>query len=395
MRRIIVLLAVLLAQPAIAQQVKEYNVILRSNIGKATMWDGVSLPIFGMATRLSADPTIPAPTLYCNEGDTLILNALSISQGDHHTIHLHGMDADTKDDGDPATSFALSHMQTFPYTVVADHAGTYIYHCHETDVIHVQMGMYGLVIVRPKDSSQTAWSGGPHYDKSVSWLMSEIDSVWHRNIPKHDTVADTIHVPPYRPSYFLVNGKSESQIASDTTIPIIASSGNEIYVRLANIGFYYNRVIFPSSVKARKIDSDGRPLANSIESDTVEVAPGERYGVMLTMPAQLSDSVKIEYVNMNTDSVWDTQRISIVGSTPSAVIETGAQMRSYLFPNPSHNYIQVDELAHGQNYQIINNLGVIIQKGVIANDGTISTKNLSKGFYAFQTKEIVLTFAKD
>jgi FtsP/CotA-like multicopper oxidase with cupredoxin domain len=326
--------ALLAMTPAVsAQQLKEYNVFLRSNIGKATMWDGVVVTTFGMATKLSGDPTLPAATLYCNEGDTLVLNALSISQKDHHTIHLHGLDADTKNDGDPATSFELSHMQTFPYTVVADHAGTYIYHCHEMDVIHVQMGMYGLIVVRPKDGGQTAWTGGPHYDRTVSWLTSELDRSWHENIPPHDTVADTIHVPPYRPGYFLINGKSESQIDGENTIPISASSGDEVYVRLANIGFFYNRVIFPPSVKARKIDSDGRPLLSPIENDTVEVAPGERYGMMLTMPDQLNDVVRIEYVNMNTDSIWNTQRVPI--STSALKVASPDQSVVNPYPNPA------------------------------------------------------------
>lgn len=392
MKKFVIVAAILLSQSVFAQHLKEYNVVLRSNVGKATMWDNVVMPIFGMTIRLSAEPTLPAPTLYCNEGDTLVLNALAISQGDHHSIHLHGMDADTKNDGDPATSFSLAHTQTFPYTVVANHAGTYIYHCHFTDVIHVQMGMYGLVIVRPKDSSATAWTGGPRYDKTVSWLFSELDSSWHKNIPKHDSIADTIHVPPYRPEYFLINGKSESQIAIDTSIPINASSGDEVYVRIANIGFFYNRVIFPSSVKARKIDSDGRPLQSAVIGDTIEVAPGERYGVMLTIPNQSNDVVRIEYVNMNSDSVWSTQRIPL--NSASSGVRASLDPTVRIYPNPGHQTVVVEGIQPHSQYEFLDCLGRRVLFGIADEDGSIETQSLLTGTYFLRINSSLIRFVR-
>jgi len=388
----IVLLAIV-ADNTFAQHRKSYNVVLRSNVGSHTLWDGVTVPIFGMAIKLSADPTLPAPTLYCNEGDTLVLNALAISQGDHHTIHLHGMDADTKDDGDPATSFSLAHMQTFPYTVVADHAGTYIYHCHETDVIHVQMGMYGLVVVRPKDSSQTAWTGGPRYDKTVSWLLSELDSSWHKNVPKHDTVADTIHVPPYRPSYFLINGKSDSQISGDTSIELHASVGNEVYVRLANIGFFYDRIIFPAGLHARIIDSDGRPLEDSILTDTVEIAPGERYGVMLSVKEATTGRAVLQYVNMNTDSVWNTQYVSII--LPSQSVKVNPAKTLHIYPNPTRQVLTIEGAQPYSTYELLDCLGRKVSSGFLEEDNLIDVSSLPVGMYLIKTSGILQQFIRE
>src|SRR4051812_17325543 len=92
---IIVFLFLSIASSAFAQKTVIYNTYLRSDVGTDTMWDGQVIRIFGIASKLSEQPHIPAKTLYCNEGDSLVLHTLSISQGDHHTIHLHGLDATT------------------------------------------------------------------------------------------------------------------------------------------------------------------------------------------------------------------------------------------------------------------------------------------------------------
>jgi hypothetical protein len=102
-----------------AQNTIIYNCILRSNAQKDTMCDGRVLPIFGITSKLSEQAKIPAKILYCNEGDSVVLNTKSISQGEHHTIHLHGLDVDTRNDGDPSTSFWLTHMQDTTYSFKA------------------------------------------------------------------------------------------------------------------------------------------------------------------------------------------------------------------------------------------------------------------------------------
>ena len=327
------------------------------------MWDGRIIRVYGIASKLSEAPHIPAKTLYCNEGDTLVLKALSISQGDHHTVHLHGMDATTPNDGDPATSFWLSHQQETTYTVSAAHAGTYLYHCHVADVLHVQMGMYGLIVVKPQDGSNTAWTGGPSFDHSYNWILSEVDPFWHDSIPKHDPVADTVHIPPYLPKYFLINGKSETQLPLNDSTVIRAAPGQTVYLRVGSIGFFYERLIFPSWMHARKIDSDGRPLDNAIQNDTVEIAPGERFGVLLDAPSIRSDNINVEFVNMNTDSVWSTQHVPvIIGSASVGKNEIETHTLS-AFPNPAGTSVtfSIEGYKNAQaDVEIFNVLGKII-----------------------------------
>ncbi len=116
---------------------------------------------------------------------------------------MHGLDVDTRNDGDPSTSFWLGHLQDTTYSFKSKKTQeTYLYHCHVADVSHVQMGMYGMIVVRSAGGVKTAWTGGPSFNKDYKWLMSEVDSVWHFHIPKHDTLADTVNIPKYIPNYF-------------------------------------------------------------------------------------------------------------------------------------------------------------------------------------------------
>lgn len=339
--RLIIAFLLAAVSASLAQTTINYQVILRSNFGTHTLWDGTVVDIYGFAPTLSQAPVLPARILYANEGDTVVILARSVSQGEHHTIHLHGLDVDTRNDGDPATSFWLSHMQDTTYTFIAKHPGTYIYHCHVGDVVHVQMGMYGLIVVKAAGGVKTAWTGGPAFDKEYKWLTSEIDKEWHDNPPVHDTLNDQITLPPYIPDYFLINGKSKQQITADDSTKINGAQGEVIYLRLANIGFYDNKVVFPSTLNATVIDSDGRPLPSTIVGDTVWVSPGERFGVLLQANSQFIDSIAVNYVNMNTQQTWDTEYVPVTISGFIGIDDKYPDASFNVFPNPANEHIEV------------------------------------------------------
>jgi manganese oxidase len=370
-----------------AQSTKYFNIYLRSNFGSDTMWDGTEVPIYSINKSLSAEPSTPARVLYCNEGDSVVLNVLSIAQGEHHTIHLHGLDVDTRNDGDPMTSFWLEHMQDTTYSFKATHAGTYIYHCHVADVVHVQMGMYGLIVVKAANGANTAWTGGPSFDHDVHWLTSELDSSWHFNIPQHNSLVDTVNIPPYKPSYFLVNGKSEWQLDNNDSVRIRGMAGEKIYVRLANIGFYNNVVVFPSSVGAQIIDSDGRSLANAVASDTVYVQPGERFGVMLSPTSEMSDSIPIHFVNMNTGVTENTQWAPLIINDGVGTHQKMIENELRIFPNPSDDKIFIENCSglFIEGFSIINSEGKKLKsenKSVMSVD----VQDLQPGFYIVELR---------
>lgn len=281
--------------------------------GQHTLWDGNSVRYYGFGPGFLIPPIFPGPILYMNEGDSVIVNVRNQSQRAPHTIHWHGLDVDQANDGVPSTSFVIFHLQDTNYKFVAPHAGTYLYHCHVASVIHVQMGMYGNVIVRPAGGGNQAWTGGPSFDKEYNWLISEFDKSWHDTIPPHDST-DTAFVffqlPPFEPDYFLINGLSRNQL-SDSTTAISAKVGEKVYLRLSNVGFYMYKITFPPSLDAEVISSDGRALPSALDQDTLWLTPGERYGVMLSPSVEMDDSISVDYVNMNNYQSWDVERVPI------------------------------------------------------------------------------------
>jgi hypothetical protein len=383
-----ILFVAVLSVSLYGQTTKYFNVYLRSNFGIDTMWDGLEVPIYSMNPALSAEPKLPARTLYCNEGDSVVINALSIAQGEHHTIHLHGLDVDTRNDGDPMTSFWLEHMQDTTYSFKATHAGTYIYHCHVADVVHVQMGMYGLIVVKAAGGVNTAWTGGPAYDKAVNWLTSELDSAWHMNVPPHDPINDTVNIPPYKPTYFLVNGKSEWQLDNNDSVKISGAAGQTIYLRLANIGFYNNMIVLPSSLNPQIIDSDGRPLPAILSEDTVYVQPGERFGVLLSPTAVMTDSVPIHFVNMNTGLTENTQWVPLNISNAIGMEESDLQAKDFgVFPVPSVSKVFIENRKNIEISKII--VRDINGKQISAQSFSpygISISDLSSGVYILEVQ---------
>ena len=61
----------------------------------------------------------------------------------------------------PELSLAVPIGRDFTYFYRPHDAGTYMYHCHFEDVEHVQMGMTGMVFVRPKQNKTGAGAYRP------------------------------------------------------------------------------------------------------------------------------------------------------------------------------------------------------------------------------------------
>lgn len=372
--------------------------------------DGFMIRLMGYTQTIGGFIDLPSPTLNLTEGDSVLLNLWNLSQGPPHTIHLHGLDVDQANDGVPQLSFAVEHDDTGQYIFEAPHAGTYLYHCHETSVLHVQSGMYGMLIIRPQSADTLTWEGGYSFHSENTWMMSEIDTTWHNdsiiNHP-HDTTTIVHLIRDYLPQHFLINGKSETQI-DGSDVEIQGSVNEIIYLRLANIGYHGNRVIIPSELNANVVASDGRPLPASIQSDTVEVLPGERYGVLLQANQELLDSIEVNYFDLNTQQNTNSQfaQVSIQGMLGTEeMVDSGVQLE--LYPNPSSGSFQMrisSRVADRYELNIYDVLGQLVANQTVnLQEGTsvfqVEGKTPKSGIYSVQivnnghsiTKKILIT----
>lgn len=91
--------------------------------------------------------TVPAPTIRLTEGENVTIKFINKSPIPH-TIHFHGNHDDTNDGVLPQ----VMPNETYLYNITGEPAGALMYHCHAPPTsLHIRMGMYGALIVDPKD----------------------------------------------------------------------------------------------------------------------------------------------------------------------------------------------------------------------------------------------------
>ena len=97
---------------------------------------------------------VPAPVLYWREGDTVTLrvtNRLAVTS----SIHWHGILLPFKMDGVPGLSFnGIAPGETFVYQFPVKQTGTYWYHSHSR--FQEQTGLYGAIVIVPKNGERAA-----------------------------------------------------------------------------------------------------------------------------------------------------------------------------------------------------------------------------------------------
>jgi len=191
-------------------------------------------PAGSLENQIRGNAQFPAPLIYSNVGDTVTINMKNLgttspkAPNDPHTIHLHGLDVDAANDGVPETSLAAvpgnlllpgaGNVVVYMFTPSAE--GTYMYHCHQEADIHVQMGMYGALIVYkagdprgnlgPGDGGGVAGiMNGQYFTKDVVMLLSEVDINQHISEQKGRVGAGAVYNPVnYHPQYWMINGLS-------------------------------------------------------------------------------------------------------------------------------------------------------------------------------------------
>ncbi|MEV4621967.1 multicopper oxidase family protein [Asanoa sp. NPDC049573] len=93
---------------------------------------------------------VPGPELTATVGDVLEVTLRNTDIARGVTLHWHGYDVPTDQDGVPGvTQAAVLPGQEFVYRFRADQPGTYWYHTHEASDVGVRMGLYGVLVVRP------------------------------------------------------------------------------------------------------------------------------------------------------------------------------------------------------------------------------------------------------
>ncbi len=303
------------------------------------------LYIFGFR-RVSASDTInqliqsykghiqhTAPHLDFNQEDDIkiTLTNLGLVQRpdltNSHTIHWHGFDLPSPlNDGVPEVSVAVPIAKQLTYFYRPHREGTYMYHCHFEDVEHVQMGMTGVVFVRPVQDGTTSFDplgrtttyayndgdGSTAYDRHFAFMINEIWSSFH------DGDRDIQESIPtnYKPQWFTLNGRcypqtilpnnstaaaagrddlriatpnpnynDEPDYSQPNSALMQVNPGDRVLMRLANLGYEQHAMQLPG-VRMHVVGQDASLLRNGTDywTNTLYIGPGEARDVLFTAP---------------------------------------------------------------------------------------------------------------
>ncbi|RME49384.1 MAG: copper oxidase [Chloroflexi bacterium] len=268
-----------------------------------------------------------APLFWVDQGTEFRLKLTNVGLAvrpdlfDTHTVHWHGFrNVIPFFDGEPMGSLSVPIGRSFEYVYRPHDPGTYMYHCHVEDVEHVHMGMTGLVFVRPVQNGNTALypsgkfayndgDGSTGYDREFAMFLSEVWAEAHWD-DSHIQLPDWTE---YRPDFYLLNGRVYPDTlepngggtdANGDLIPpagrpelqyqpysslIQANEGERVLLRFASLG-YLKQSMTVAGLKMRVVGRDATLLRGvdgtdiSYETNTISIAPGESYDVILSAP---------------------------------------------------------------------------------------------------------------
>ncbi len=210
---------------------------------------------------------VPGPRIRLTQGDRVRI-VLTNHLPESTTLHWHGLIVPNTMDG-PAdiTQPPIPPGGSYTYEFTASQAGTFFYHSHDHADRQEALGLYGALIIDPKDPGPE-----PPADQEVVIQLQE----W---LEREGYTFPAMPMEGAQPNFFTINGK-----AFPSTETVEAKVGDRIRFRFigTNSGFIHHMHIHGGPFVIVATDGTVVPEAARIEKDTINVAPGERYDVIWT-----------------------------------------------------------------------------------------------------------------
>jgi FtsP/CotA-like multicopper oxidase with cupredoxin domain len=112
----------------------------------------VRLPSGRQDQAWTYDGRVPGPPITASVGDLIEVTLRNADIDDGVTLHWHGYDVACGEDGAPGvTQEAVAPGGEFVYRFRADQVGTYWYHTHQASHPGVRRGLFGTLVVTPRE----------------------------------------------------------------------------------------------------------------------------------------------------------------------------------------------------------------------------------------------------
>jgi FtsP/CotA-like multicopper oxidase with cupredoxin domain len=189
---------------------------------------------------------LPGPELRVTEGDKVRV-VLKNELPESTSIHFHGVIVPNAMDGVPfITQPPIKPGASFTYEFTVRNSGSHMYHSHHNSTKQVGKGLLGAFIIEPKDKSKD-----PAFDLEHTMILND------------------------QAGGFTINGKG-----FPATEPVVAKKGQKLRIRYMNEG----QLIHPMHLHGLPqlvFAKDGWNLPQPFMCDTLNVAPGERWDVIV------------------------------------------------------------------------------------------------------------------
>ncbi len=190
---------------------------------------------------------VPGPTLKVNSGDKVKV-VLKNELPESTSIHFHGIRTPNDMDGVPdITQAPVKPGQTFSYAFTAQGPAVGMYHSHQDAVKQVPDGLAGAFLI-----GEEPVPAGVQASQESPMMLNDSGTLG-----------------------LTINGKS-----FPATAPVAAKLGDWIEVHYMNEGTMIHPMHLHGLVQT-VIAKDGFPVPQPYDNDTILVAPGERYTVLV------------------------------------------------------------------------------------------------------------------
>lgn len=268
------------------------RLIIGRTTGKLAIKKNVEIRTFGFTNSLSGQVTLPGSDIDVKVGDSVNIDFWNISQGNPVSLYCKEIEFGQRNKENEVLKKKepVHHMQHGFYSFLAKKAGTYLYYSPENYPFNLQAGMFGVIIIRPKENDPL--SVKPLTE--ILWCSNEIDTKWHTDAimgTEYDVSNKPIICPHYKPDYFLINGETALK---NKGLQLLGHKKGTVLLRLVNSGLYLHEILFPSGTKLQLISGNDSRIIPLSEGYKVQLHTGECLE-LLTFLENVGDKELISY----------------------------------------------------------------------------------------------------
>jgi hypothetical protein len=256
------------------------RLIIGRTTGKLAVKKNLEIRTFGFTNSLSGQVTLPGYCVNVKEGDSVHIDFWNISQGNPVSLYCKEIEFLQRNTEKEIMKKKepVHHMEHGFYSFLAKKAGTYLYYSPENYPFNLQAGMFGVIIIQPKESDSLLVKPS----NEILWCSYEIDTNWHTDAimgTEYDVSNKPIVLPDYKPSYFLINGTT---IPKNKGLQSLAHKKETVLLRLVNSGLYLHEIQFPAGTKLQFISGNEAHIKTAKEN-TVQLNSGESLELLVSL----------------------------------------------------------------------------------------------------------------